>query len=77
MKIKYIIFILLLSLSNLTKSYSIEPDVFVQSTVNKASSILSNEMSKEKKISELKLIAKETVDIKGIGFLHLAQLENL
>tara|TARA_B100000161_G_C33409637_1_gene350423 strand:- start:46 stop:636 length:591 start_codon:yes stop_codon:yes gene_type:complete len=71
MRIKYIIFILLLSFSSFTKSYSMEADVFVQSTVNKASSVLSTEMSKEKKISELKLIAKETVDIKGIGFYTL------
>ena len=71
MKIKYTISILLLSLLSITKSYSIQPDVFVQSTVNKASSILSSEMSLEKKISELKLIAKETVDIKGIGFYTL------
>ena len=74
MKIKYTIFILLLSLLGFTKSYSIQPDVFVQSTVNKASSILSSEMSKEKKISELKLIAKETVDIKGIGFYTLGSV---
>ena len=71
MKIKYTITILLLSLLSFTKSYSIQPDVFVQSTVNKASSVLSSEMSMEKKISELKLIAKETVDIKGIGFYTL------
>ena len=71
MKIKFIIFILLLNLLGYTKSYSIQPDVFVQSTVNKASSVLSSEMSLEKKISELKLIAKETVDIKGIGFYTL------
>tara|TARA_B100000683_G_scaffold258574_1_gene281444 strand:- start:50 stop:640 length:591 start_codon:yes stop_codon:yes gene_type:complete len=71
MKIKYIIFILFLSLSSFSKSYSIEPDVFVQSTVNKASSVLSSEISLEKKISELKLIAKDTVDIKGIGFYTL------
>ncbi len=71
MKIKYSIFILLLSLLGFTKSYSIQPDVFVQSTVNKASSVLSSEISKEKKISELELIAKETVDIKGIGFYTL------
>ena len=74
MKIKHVIFILLLSLLGFTKSYSIQPDVFVQSTVNKASSILSSEMSKEKKISELKLIAKETVDIKGIGFYTLGSV---
>ena len=71
MKIRFIILILLLSLLGFTKSYSIQPDVFVQSTVNKASNILSSEMSKENKISELKLIAKETVDIKGIGFYTL------
>ena len=71
MKIRFIILILLLSLLGFTKSYSIQPDVFVQSTVNKASSVLSSEMSKENKISELKLIAKETVDIKGIGFYTL------
>ena len=74
MKIKYIIFIILLSLISLTKVYSLEPDVFVQSTVNKASSVLSSEMSKEKKILELKKIAKETVDIRGIGFYTLGSV---
>ena len=74
MKIKYIVFIILLSLSSLTKLYSLEPDVFVQSTVNKASNVLSNEMTKEKKIFELKQIAKETVDIRGIGFYTLGSI---
>ena len=54
-----------------TNSYSIEPDVFVQSTVNRASNVLSKDISKEEKINELKVIAKETVDIKGIGFYSL------
>jgi len=54
-----------------TNSYSIEPDVFVQSTVNRASSILSKNISKENKINELKIIAKETVDISGVGFYSL------
>ena len=48
-----------------------EPDVFVQSTVNRASQILSKNISKEEKINELKSIAKETVDIKGVGFYSL------
>tara|TARA_B100000886_G_C20252618_1_gene419488 strand:+ start:145 stop:735 length:591 start_codon:yes stop_codon:yes gene_type:complete len=52
---------------------SIEPDVFVQSTVNRASEILSENISKEKKINKLKLIAKETVDIEGIGFYTLGK----
>ena len=56
-----------------TNSYSIEPDVFVQSTVNRASNVLSKDISKEEKINELKVIAKETVDIKGVGFYSLGQ----
>ena len=51
--------------------YSIEADTFVQSTVNKASQILSKNISKEAKINELKLIAKEAVDIRGVGFYSL------
>ena len=58
----------------LTNSYSIEPDVFVQSTVNRASNILSKNISKEDKIRELKAIAKETVDIKGVGFYSLGSV---
>tara|TARA_B100001057_G_scaffold468426_1_gene527585 strand:- start:53 stop:640 length:588 start_codon:yes stop_codon:yes gene_type:complete len=52
-------------------SFSIEPDIFVQSTVNRASKLLGEDISKEEKIRELKSIAKETVDIKGIGFYTL------
>ena len=48
-----------------------EPDIFVQSTVNRASKILTDNISKEKKIQELQNIAKETVDINGIGFYTL------
>ena len=51
--------------------FAMEADVFVQSTVNRASKLLSENISKEKKIVELKLIAKDTVDIKGIGFYTL------
>ena len=66
---KIILIFLLLNLNN--QVYSIEPDVFVQSTVNRASQILSKNISKEEKIDELKNIAKETVDIKGVGFYSL------
>ena len=54
-----------------TNLFSIEPDVFVQSTVNRASAILSKNISKKEKINELKVIAKETVDIRGVGFYSL------
>ncbi|MDA9210506.1 ABC transporter substrate-binding protein [bacterium] len=51
--------------------FSTEPDIFVQSTVNRASEILSKNISKEEKINALRTIAKETVDIEGIGLYSL------
>ena len=71
MKIKLIFIVGILYFLNLTQLYSIEPDVFVQSTVNRASEILSKDISKEEKINQLKVIAKETVDIRGVGFYSL------
>ena len=50
---------------------ALEADIFVQSTVDKASKLLSDNISKEEKIKKLKLIAKDTVDIEGIGFYTL------
>ena len=61
----------LTTFSTISNSYSIEPDVFVQSTVNRASEALNNKFTKEEKIAKLKSIADETVDIKGIGFYTL------
>ena len=55
----------------ISKSFSIEPDIFVQSTVNRASKLLAENIPKEQKIEELKSIAKDTVDIKGISFYTL------
>ena len=55
----------------LQPSSSLEPNIFVQSTVNRASQILSDNISKNEKIEKLKLIAKDTVDIKGIGLYTL------
>jgi len=54
-------------------SFSIEPDIFVQSTVNRASKLLGEDITKVEKIEKLKLIAKETVDIRGIGFYTLGK----
>tara|TARA_B100000900_G_scaffold140376_1_gene118960 strand:+ start:482 stop:1066 length:585 start_codon:yes stop_codon:yes gene_type:complete len=72
-------FVLILFLINLTQSYvySIEPDVFVQSTVNRASQVLSKNISKEEKMNELKIIAKETVDIKGVGYYSLGSVRKI
>ena len=67
---KLIILIFLFNLI-LGNAYSVQPDVFVQSTVNRASEILSKNISKEEKTNGLKIIAKETVDIMGVGLYSL------
>ena len=67
-KFYLILFVFALSFTNV---YSIEPEIFVESTIKKATSILSNNSSKESKIKQLKTVAKETVDINGIGLYTL------
>jgi phospholipid transport system substrate-binding protein len=58
-------------ITNINSSFSIEPDVFIQSTVDRAANTLSGNLTKEERIEELKNIARETVDITGIGFYSL------
>ena len=74
MNIRKIIFTVLIYFICSSKLYSIEADVFVQSTINRASEVLSEDISKELKIKELKKIAKDTVDIKKIGFYTLGPI---
>ena len=73
-KNKPYIFIILIYFFFSNNAFSIDPEIFVQSTVNRASKLLSDSTSKDKKVEELKKIAKETVDIKGIGFYTLGPL---
>ena len=68
---KKILIILLLINFNFTNAYSIEADVFIQSTVNRAAETLGAGLTKEERMDELKKIALDTVDIKGIGFYSL------
>ena len=68
---KNLLILLIIFFSTSYSAFSIEPDIFVQSTVNRASKLLGENISKDEKIEKLKLIAKETVDIKGIGFYTL------
>ena len=74
MKIRKIILIIFFYFSTIVSSFSIEADIFVQSTVNRASKILSENLSKDEKINKLKIIAEETVDIRGIGFYTLGSV---
>ena len=66
--LKLILVIFLILPSN---SFAQNPSEFVQSTANKASSILKQNISKEEKMKKLEQIAEEVVDIKGIGFYSL------
>ena len=77
-KILTFITFLIIFFSNFTKSYSIEADIFVQSTVNRAAKTLSGNLTKEERVEKLKEIARDTVDISGIGFYSLgAHRKNL
>ena len=67
---KFLLILLLFSL-NITNVYSLEADVFIQSTVNRAAETLNSNYTKEQRIEKLKEIAKDTVDIRGIGFYSL------
>ena len=74
MKNRKIILIIFFYFLTIESSFSIGADVFVQSTVNRASKILSENISKDEKINKLKIIAEETVDIRGIGFYTLGSI---
>ena len=73
-KIFILILFFTISLANFNFTYAISPDVFIQSTVNRASQILSKDITRKEKIDQLKKIAKETVDIKGVGFYSLGSI---
>ena len=73
---KFFTILLLINLI-VSNANSIEADVLVQSTVNRASEILSKNISKDEKMNSLKIIAKETVDIRGIGFYSLGSTRKI
>tara|TARA_Y100000389_G_C17446338_1_gene511848 strand:+ start:1707 stop:2303 length:597 start_codon:yes stop_codon:yes gene_type:complete len=64
-------FIFLSTISFNSKAFSIEADVFVQSTVNRAAKTLGGSLTKEQRIEELKKIALDTVDVTGLGMYSL------
>ena len=70
---KNFLFIIITVILILKPNYAltIEPDVFIQSTVNRAANTLGGNLTKEERIIELKNIAKETVDIEGISLYSL------
>jgi phospholipid transport system substrate-binding protein len=77
-KISTFVTFLIIIFSTISKVHSIEADVFIQSTVNRAAKTLGSNLTKEEKIEKIKIIADETVDIKIIGLYTLGSYrENL
>ena len=74
-KKKFFFFFLLFFINfiYIKNSFAIDPYSFVQETADRASEALNKRQSKEKKMEILKTIAKENVDIKGIGFYSLGK----
>ena len=61
----------IITFSSINKANSIEADVFIQSTVNRAAQTLGGNLTKEERIEKLKDIARDTVDINALGFYSL------
>ena len=68
--IKYFL-IFFFTISFAEKTFSVEPDKFIQSIADEASKILVENFSKVEKMEKLKSIALKSVDIKGIGMYSL------
>ena len=75
-KILSFITFLIIIFSSVSKVHSIEADVFIQSVVNRAAKTLSGNLTKNERIEKLKYIARETVDIDGIGRYTLGSYKN-
>ena len=75
-KVLTLLIFLIISFTNAIKVHSIEADVFIQSVVNRAAKTLSGDLTKEQRVEKLKDIARETVDIDGIGRYTLGSYKN-
>ena len=76
MLVKKVIKTLLVSILSLfftVNTFALEPKDFVQQTVDKAANALDQNLSEDLKLSKLKTIALNTVDIRGIGFYSLGK----
>ena len=69
----FFFFLIFLNFIYINNSFAIDPYSFVQETADRASEALNKRQSKEEKMEILKTIAKETVDMRGIGFYSLGK----
>ena len=68
-----ILLVLILLLFNTGMVFSATPENFIKDITNKASEILRKNIDKENKSEELIELAKDSVDIKGIGLYTLGK----
>ncbi len=76
---KILKFLLLVSINFcfLSNSFAIEPYLFIQETVDDASEALNKRLSNEEKMEKLKIIAEDTVDIRGMGYYSLGSYRKI
>ena len=76
---KILKFLLLVSINFcfLSNSFAIEPYLFIQETVDDASEALNKRLSNEEKLEKLKIIAEDTVDIRGMGYYSLGSYRKI
>tara|TARA_B100000965_G_C19527998_1_gene729782 strand:+ start:431 stop:1024 length:594 start_codon:yes stop_codon:yes gene_type:complete len=70
-KILALVALFLFIFNNSNIAYSVEADTFIESTVSRAAKTLGGGYTKEERVEKLKEIAKDTVDIRGIGLYSL------
>ena len=71
--LNYAVKFFLIYFSLITSSFSVNPSEFINSISDEASEILSSKLSESEKVSKLKMIAEESVDIDGVGLYTLGK----
>ena len=71
--LNYAVKFFLIYFSLVTSSFSVNPSEFINSISIEASEILSSKLSESEKVSKLKMIAEESVDIDGVGLYTLGK----
>ena len=59
--------------SLITSSFCVNPSDFINSISSEASEILTSKLSDSEKVTKLKMIAEESVDINGVGLYTLGK----
>ena len=71
--IKYAVKFFFIYFSLITSSFCVNPSDFINSISSEASEILTSKLSDSEKVTKLKMIAEESVDINGVGLYTLGK----